>query len=212
MEDRQRSTSHGFRVAAATLLLLLLAPAAARAASAVSGTVRDRALGGPLAGVLVEVVGGGSTRTDAQGRYTVPAAPGRRDLRFSAPTFRTTTGSVDVPPDGTATLHAALSPASLASVEVLEVVAEATQGSESTQLQRRLEAQAVSDVLSAEIIRKMPGSDVATVAKRVPSVTVRETQDGEKIICVRGLCNRYTIGLVDGALLPSTNPVQRLVP
>jgi hypothetical protein len=77
---------------------------------------------------------------------------------------------------------------------------------------RRLEAPEVSDSISAEIIRKLPGSDAAAVAKRVPSVTIQATQDGEKIICVRGLCNRYTIGLVDGLLLPSTNPVRRIVP
>jgi hypothetical protein len=199
------------------------APTSAESAAAppgatgtLTGVITVRATGKPLAGVKI-TAGGLSTTTDAAGRFTLELPPGRYDFRLASLAYQSVViEGVEVAAGQVTVTNAALNPAvvsrSSANLDVVEVYGEVTRASESTQIARRLEAGAVSETVSAETLRKLPGGDVASVAKRVPSVTVVETPDGEKILCVRGLCNRYTLGLVDGALLPSTNPVRRLVP
>lgn len=206
------------RVALAVTALLLAAGWAGAAAAQETGTIRgvvtDAGTGKPVVGAGAEALGTGvSATTGPSGSFVLTVPAGTHQVRIYAPFYRSAlVEDVRVAPGGTATANASLSPAAASAVEVIEVVAEATKESESGELSRRLSAPVVSDSISAEIIRKLPGSDVASVAKRVPSVTIQSTPDGEKIICVRGLCNRYTIGLVDGLLLPSTNPVKRVVP
>jgi TonB-dependent receptor len=202
-------------VAAALVLAVGWAGVAkGEAAGTIRGIVKDATTGAPVVGAGAEALGTGiSARTGPSGAFTLTVPAGTHQVRIYAPFYRSALiEDVAVTPGGTATANASLKPAAASSVEVIEVVAEATKGSESGELNRRLQAPVVADTISAEIIRKLPGSDVASVAKRVPSVTIYDTPDGEKVICVRGLCNRYTIGLVDGLLLPSTNPVKRLVP
>jgi hypothetical protein len=181
-----------------------------------TGTITARASGKPLVGVKV-TAGGLSTTSDAAGRFTLTLPPGPYEVRLASLAYQPTVlKGPHVEAGAITTINASLNPAmvarSSANLDVIEVYGEVTRASESTQIARRLEAASVSETVSAETIRKLPGGDVASVAKRVPSVTVSETQDGEKILCVRGLCSRYTIGLIDGALMPSTNPVKRLVP
>lgn len=181
-----------------------------------TGVITARASGKPLPGVKVSA-GGKATTTDASGRFALELPPGAYEVRLTSLAYQPTLlQGPHVEAGATTTVNASLNPAvvsrSSANLDVIEVYGEVTRASEATQITRRLEAASVSEAVSAETIRKLPGGDVASIAKRVPSVTVVETQDGEKILCVRGLCSRYTIGLVDGALLPSTNPVRRLVP
>jgi hypothetical protein len=181
-----------------------------------TGVITARASGKPLVGVRV-TAGGRATTTDASGRFSLELPPGDYEVRLAALAYQPTVlKGPHVEAGAITTVNASLNPAvvsrSSANLDVIEVYGEITRASESSQIERRLQEASVAETVSAETIRKLPGGDVAQVAKRVPSVTVVETNDGEKILCVRGLCNRYTIGLVDGALLPSTNPVKRLVP
>jgi hypothetical protein len=181
-----------------------------------TGTITARSTGKPLVGVKV-TAGGKTATTDASGTFRLELPPGAYEVRLASLAYQPTVlKGPHVEAGAITTVNASLNPAvvsrSSANLDVIEVYGEVTRASESTQIERRLQEAAVAETVSAETIRKMPGGDVASIAKRVPSVTVVETQDGEKILCVRGLCNRYTIGLVDGALLPSTNPVRRLVP
>src|SRR5262245_17204435 len=175
-----------------------------------TGVITAQSSGKPLAGVKVTVAGQTVT-TDSTGRYTLELPPGEYEVRIAALAYQPTLlKGPHVEAGAITTVNAALNPAvvsrSSANLDVIEVYGEVTRASESSQIQRRLQASSVAETVSAETIRKLPGGDVSSVAKRVPSVTVVETGDGEKILCVRGLCSRYTIGLVDGALLPSTNP------
>jgi hypothetical protein len=192
------------------------APEPSPTTGTLAGIITARASGKPLVGVKVEA-GGRSTTTDASGRFSLALPPGQYEVRLASLAYQPTVlKGPHVEAGAITTVNASLNPAvvsrSSANLDVIEVYGEVTRASESTQIARRLEAAGVSETVSAETIRKLPGGDVASVAKRVPSVTVSETQDGEKVLCVRGLCSRYTIGLIDGALMPSTNPVKRLVP
>src|SRR5262245_38217611 len=102
-------------------------PAAAPAGGAVSGVVIDKSTGSPIAGAELELVGTEQkARTTVDGRYSVQAAPGTYALRVSAMGYLPArlTG-VAVTAGGTTRVDASLEPAGTASVEVVEVVAEA---------------------------------------------------------------------------------------
>src|SRR5262249_3994288 len=91
---------------------------------------------------------------------------------------------------------------------VVEVVAPAQKASEEAQILQRKAAPSVSETISAETMKKTAGSDVATVIRRAPGITVRD----DRFVFVRGLGERYTQALLDGSKLPSTDPQKRVVP
>jgi len=66
----------------------------------------------------------------------------------------------------------------------------------------RKNAAVVSDAISADIIRKSPDKNIGEVLKRVSGVTVQDN----KFIVIRGMSDRYNEAMLNGALLPSTEP------
>jgi len=69
-------------------------------------------------------------------------------------------------------------------------------------------APAVSDAVSAEQISKSPDSDASDALKRVTGISVV----GGKYVYVRGLGERYSSTLLNGARMTSTEPAKRVVP
>ncbi len=208
----------GDRAALLTLYVFLLSaviPAGAQGAppaagGAVGGIVVDKRTGGPIAGAELELLGTGQkARSDVDGRYTIRAAPGTYALRVSATGYQAArlTG-VAVTAEGTTRVDASLEPLGTASVEVIEVVAQADTATEETQLLLRKKADVLSDTISAEVMRKTPGSAASDLVKRAPAVTVKDN----KYLFVRGLSERYSAATLNGSKLPSTDPNRRAVP
>ena len=75
-------------------------------------------------------------------------------------------------------------------------------------LEERKEEVAVANVLPALQIFKAGDSNVASALKRVPGLTLV----GGRFIYVRGLGERYSSTLLNGANVPSPDPVRRVVP
>lgn len=71
-----------------------------------------------------------------------------------------------------------------------------------TILNTRRNAAVVSDAISADIIRKSPDKNISDVLKRVSGVTVQDN----KFVVIRGMSDRYNEAMLNGALLPSTEP------
>ncbi len=208
----------GSRAALLALCVILMSAAlpagvqgAAPPQGVVGGIVIDKNTGSPIAGAELELVGTGQkTRSDVDGRYTIRAAPGPSyALRVSATGYQPArlTG-VAVTAGGTTRVDASLEPLGTASVEVIEVVAEADTATEETQLLLRKKADVLSDTISAEVMKKTPGSAAADLVKRAPAVTVKDN----KFLFVRGLSERYTGATLNGSKLPSTDPNRRAVP
>ncbi|GAB3424042.1 TonB-dependent receptor domain-containing protein [Niabella aquatica] len=63
-------------------------------------------------------------------------------------------------------------------------------------------APSISDGISAEAIRKAPDRSTGDVLKRISGTTVQDN----KFVIIRGLSDRYNLGLTDGSILPSTEP------
>lgn len=72
----------------------------------------------------------------------------------------------------------------------------------------RMEHEAVTDLLSAELIGRVGDSTVATALRRVPGVTLVD----DKFIYVRGLGERYSSSLLNGATVPSPDLTRSVLP
>ena len=104
-------------------------------------------------------------------------------------------------------LKVVLSPAGYELSDV-HIVAPRIEGSASTMLAKRKESSSVGEQLGAEQMSRAGDSDAAAALKRVTGLTVV----GGKYVYVRGLGERYSASLLNGATLPSTEPERRVVP
>lgn len=162
----------------------------------------------PLVQVLVEGTGAG-VMSDLDGRYivrNVPSGPTTivaQSLGFGQK--RVT--EVVVEPGGTTVLDITLDPQAV-ELEEITVTAEAEAGATAAVLDVRRNAQAMLDAVGSQEIARLPASDAADVAVRMPGVTVT---DG-RYVYVRGLGERYSQTSLNGSPLPSPEPEKEVVP
>lgn len=188
------------------------APPAADAGSTgtISGVVIEKSSGQPIIEAGVEVIGTGKKAvTDLDGRYQIKVPAGTYEVRFFAPLYQgVRLQNVRVEPNAVKKLDTALAAAGKAGIDVVEVTAQADRAAEATQLLQRKEAAVVTDSISAEAIKKTPGSAASDIVKRAPAVTIRN----DRFVFVRGLGERYTSAELNGSRLPSTDPQRRVIP
>ena len=174
------------------------------------GKVIDAESGHPLVGAVVEVVGTSlQTTSGIEGRYTltqVPAGANSLRVRMIGYLSKTVTG-VEVPAGNSVAQDLAL-PARVVEIEELTVVAGTERGTVARALEEQRSATNIVSAVTAEEIQKSPDGDAGQAVQRVSGVTV---QDG-KFVFVRGLGERYTTTLLNGARLPSPEPERRVVP
>ncbi|MGQ0800511.1 MAG: carboxypeptidase regulatory-like domain-containing protein [Pseudomarimonas sp.] len=187
--------------------------AAAQAAAGPPGTFTGRIINGedgkPVANARVFISGTPlDVSTDADGNFSVPIAAGTYSISVIASSFATITlydiaieagkstdRPIELTPSGT----------ELPEFVVLEPFVE---GSLAAFVEERRESSAVTDILGAEQISRAGDSDAAGALKRVTGLTL---VDG-KYIYVRGLGERYSSTLLNGAQVPSPDPTRRVVP
>jgi hypothetical protein len=157
----------------------------------------------PATGSLVKGVQG---KLDGTYEMVVPA--GTYTLKTSyisyAPTVVT---GVKVVAGQLTRVDLTLTPEDIQGEEVL-VEGRVIENTESAVLITQQRAQAVSDAVSAEQISKSPDTDASDALKRVTGVSVV----GGKYVYVRGLGERYSSTLLNGARMTSTDPTKRVVP
>ena len=93
------------------------------------------------------------------------------------------------------------------SIEEVVIVARLKSSAENVVFER-LEHEAVTDLLSAELIGRIGDSTVASALRRVPGVTLVD----DKFIYVRGLGERYSSSLLNGASVPSPDLTRSVLP
>ena len=174
------------------------------------GTVIERESGRPLAMANVIVVGTPiRTQTDLDGRYRVPIAAGTYSVRaFRLGNAPTQQDSIRVTPGASVTANFALTNVAvqLQSVAVTAGPVKAT--SEDALLAMQKAAPRVSDGISAEAIRRAPGTSASDAIVRVTGVSIVDN----KFAVVRGLAERYSNTLLNGVELPSPEPLKKIVP
>lgn len=185
----------------------------------VQGQIFDSEQGLPVAGVTVILAwpapeDGGEPRqevtaTDAEGRFEFPRIPkGSYDLSFVKSGYRASamTG-FEVREGEISRADFPLPPvAATRSSEVLQldafVVEASAVGEMMTSLELRMESDTLLNIMSAEDFSRYAASDVADVLKRVAGVNVVEGQ----FAIIRGLEDRYSSTLYNGAIVPSPDP------
>ncbi|PKM09551.1 MAG: TonB-dependent receptor, partial [Gammaproteobacteria bacterium HGW-Gammaproteobacteria-7] len=174
-----------------------------------SGRVVSAEDGAPVAGARVFVSGTPlDVVTDADGRYRVAIQPGSYAISVIAPRFGAQTlAEVPIASGQQTERNVELTPAGLELPEFV-VLEPFIEGSLAAFVEERRSSSAVTDILGAEQISRAGDSDAAGALKRVTGLTL---VDG-KFVFVRGLGERYSSVLFNGAQIPSPDPTRRVVP
>lgn len=184
----------------------MLAPVAAFAQNAVTGTVFD-ANGNPLPGAQVNIVETGQrVVTDNQGRFFIPSLPeGEVNLQVLYRGVGETTETVQVVAG--AANNITISLVSSGDIVVLGAITDAT----ARALNRQKNADATTNVVSADAIGRFPDPNIAEALQRVPGFGVERDQGEGNFISIRGAPSEFTAVTVDGVALRSTDPSTRAI-
>ena len=184
------------------------APAAAR--GYLVGQVIDKASGRPLPATNVLVVGTTlRTQTDLDGRYRLPVPAGVYSVRaFRLGNVAQQQDAVRITAGVSVTANFALG-AAVVQLQAQTVTAAPTKAnSEDALLAMQKTASRVSDGISAEAIKRAPGTSASDAIVRVTGVSIVDN----KFAVVRGLAERYSNTLLNGVELPSPEPLKKIVP
>jgi len=174
----------------------------------ISGTVIDAANTETLVGatVLIENLPGAGSSTDIDGRYKIDdLAPGTYSLIVRYVSFETkNVPGVVVTANNVTTVDVAMSTeiTNIFGDSMVVIMATARQENLNTVLAFQKNNIAPSEVISRDIITRSPDKNTGEVLKRMSGTTIT---DG-KFAVIRGLSDRYNIALVNGNVLPSSEP------
>lgn len=162
-----------------------------------------------LAAATIMVLRGGTQTAVAEldGSFVLPLPPGRYEINFFTPTYGAINKTVVVKKGHATRLDVALTPAAGAT-EVIEVTGKIDTRSESATLAVRRSAAVVTDAISSQEIARSSAANAGDAVRRVVAVSI---VDG-KYVALRGLEGRYVTTLLNGVVLPSTEPDRNAVP
>ncbi|MDJ0652692.1 MAG: TonB-dependent receptor [Xanthomonadales bacterium] len=147
-------------------------------------------------------------RTSEEGQFQVELPPGVYSISVMHGEHATLTqDGVQVFSEETTPMEIELVPAGLELPEFV-VLEPFVEGSLASVLEEQRMSSGVANVLGAEAISRAGDSDAAGALKRVTGLTL---VDG-RYVYVRGLGERYSSALLNGANIPSPDPTRRVVP
>lgn len=192
------------------------APSTARPAATgtIAGRVIDRASAQPILAAQVAVEGRAvGASTDLDGRFRLERVPeGSQVLVVRRLGFAPVRLDSVVVRAGQATVITIAMENAAQRLSAMRVqadpVAPRRSNSDAGLLAARAQAATVTDGISAEQMQKSPDSDAGEAMKRVTGVSVLD----DKYIVVRGLNERWSNTLLNGAELPSPEPLRKVVP
>ncbi len=189
------------------LIIMLIAISiniAAQSNGILSGTLVDAEFGDGLIGANVFIDGTTfGAATDIDGKYVIERIPaGTYTVVFSSIGYskQTITG-VQIKADEVTRIDLVMKTESFETEEVV-ISAKAVSNTEASLLAKRQKSISVSDAISAEEISKSGSGDAAAAMKKVTGASVV----GGKYVYVRGLGERYSSTMLNGAELPSADP------
>jgi hypothetical protein len=173
------------------------------------GVVSETEFKETLVEATVSVVGTKTSAiTDVEGRFRLELPPGTYSLRVGYELHKTARiDSLTLQAGQVLQVDVPLTPDKDA-VDVFEVVEEADKTSLEGLILARQKATVIGDSVGRAEISKTPDRNAAQAAQRVVGATVV----GGRFVYVRGLGERYTNALLDGAPLPSPEPDRAAVP
>lgn len=172
-----------------------------------TGTVVDKD-GFPIVGATVRIMelSGKGAATDLRGDFTVSNLPARSyTIEVSCISYQTMRVSdVKINSGKSTPLDVILQEASEMLGEVV-VTATYNKASANALYAKQKNMAAMSDGISADLMKKTSDNNMAQVLGRVAGVTI----EGGKYVTVRGMGERYNNVQLNGASLPSTEPNRR---
>lgn len=189
-----------------TVLILFTLNSFAQTGS-ISGKVTDAETGEILIGVNILVINTtNGTSTDLDGVYEIGnLVPGKYSLRFSYVSYSSTiVNDIAVKANENTIINLQMNSESTILQEVI-VNAELLSDNENSILKIQKYSADITDVVSAELIKKNGSSDGVDVLKRMSGVTIA---DG-KYAFIRGVSDRYNNTLLNGSNVPGTDPEKK---
>lgn len=171
----------------------------------VTGQVLDQKTGLPVGGATVSA-GNVKQATDLEGKFSLPLKPGKYEIEVSFVGYqgkRITDVTVGTEQD-IVNVDVLLTPEA-GTLSGVMVSAGMRRESVAALYVKQKNAVAISDGISAEQIRATADNNAGQVLKRVSGVVVQN----DKFITIRGMSDRYNNVLINGAMLPSTEPNRR---
>ena len=165
--------------------------------------------GAPIAGARLFVSGTPvEARTDEDGRFRIDVPAGEYSVSVLHSEFATRTiEGVEVRPDAETERNFELPPAGLELAEFV-VVEPFIEGSLTSVIEEQRQTASVANVLGSEQISRAGDGNVGSALSRVTGLTLVDGQ----FIYIRGLGERYSSTLVNGANVPSPDPTRKVVP
>ncbi len=175
----------------------------------ITGTITDKQTGEALGGTTISVVGTEvRVVADEQGRYQLSLPPGKYALRILSPGYQPIrVQNLVVFARGTRKVDVGLNVEEATGDEFVVEAAPDSSSIDALALERKRSASMGDSVGRAEM-SKTPDRNAAAAAQRVVGVNVI----GNRFVYVRGLGERYTNALLNGAPLPSPEPDRAAVP
>lgn len=174
----------------------------------IRGKVIDKATGEELIGATIYLEGTTiGTTTDFDGNFSLPAPEGKHTIICSFISYETIKiTDIEVNVDEVSVLNFQMGLASLG-LEEVTVQAKQIRRTENALLVMQKKSATVVDGISAQQMSRMGDSDAASSLKRVTGVSV----EGGKYVYVRGLSDRYSKTLLNGAQIPGLDPNKNTV-
>ena len=175
----------------------------------VYGVVTDGADGETVIEAKVSVIGSSlSTLTNVDGGFRLELPPGTYQLRIFYEAHKPArVDQVRVVAGQLVKVDFVIEPEKNA-IDVIEVETQADTSSVEGQILARKRSAATGDSIGRKEMAKAPDKNAAEAAKRVVGATI----EGNRFVFVRGLGERYTNALLDGAPLPSPEPDKQAIP
>ncbi|HEY4337346.1 MAG TPA: carboxypeptidase-like regulatory domain-containing protein, partial [Puia sp.] len=183
------------------LFLLLIGLTAQAQTSRITGKVWNAATNTPVAGASIHLEGTQSgVSTDVEGQFFLPVEKGKwYTLTISGVGLSTRTiDSVTASDNGTP-LNIMVA-TNRASLQQVVVSASARRASVASLYAIQKNSSAISDGISADVIRRSPDKNTGDVLKRVSGASIQDN----KFVVIRGMNERYNVALLNNAPLPST--------
>ena len=192
------------RISILLLTLLAMAANAIAQTGTIRATVFDDETGEALIGATVVVVGTTQgTVTDLDGKASITGLEaGSYDVQVSYVSYQPKTiQGMAVNASETNSFEVRLASETVGLEEVV-VTAEAIRSSESALLTLQKKSPSVMDAISADMFSRNGDNNAASAVQRVTGVTV----EGGKYVYVRGLGDRYSKSILNGADIPGLDP------
>ena len=188
------------------ICLLLIQEGFAQGSGTIAGKVLNESSGQALKGVTISIAGTErAAATDMDGRFSFYIAPGTYTIRVASIGFAAKSIADVIVKDGTVTeLPIALQTAATEMTGIV-ITTSARKETVSSVLAIQRANASISDGISMEAIRKSPDRNIGEVLKRVSGTSIQDN----KFVIVRGLSDRYNVSMINGAILPSTEPDRR---